>query len=61
MKITRTENSNAKFQIRRIDLIWQSGEVEEYEQLKAKAQSLDKEIPEFVKEIIQKELSRKRT
>lgn len=48
-------------QIRRIDLIWQGKEVEIYEKLKTQAQSLGSEIPEVVKEIIEKELSRKRT
>ncbi len=51
----------AMSQIRRIDLIWQGDEVETYDKLKARAQSLDKELPKFVKEIIEKELSRKST
>ncbi len=48
-------------QIRRLDLIWQGEEVETYEKLKTKSQSLGKEIPEIVKEIIERELSRKHT
>ncbi len=46
-------------QIRRLDLIWQGEEVETYEKLKAEAASLDKEIPLFVKEILDKEMRRK--
>lgn len=48
-------------QIRRIDLVWQGKEVDVYEKLKAAAHSLDKEIPSYVKEIIEKEIRRKRT
>lgn len=46
-------------QIRRLDLIWQGEEVGTYEKLKAKAHSLEKEIPLLVKEIIENELRRK--
>ena len=48
-------------QIRRLDLVWQGDETAVYEQLKAKAHSLEKEIPVFVKEIIDKEITRKIT
>lgn len=48
-------------QIRRLDLVWQGKEIDIYEKLKAEAHSLDKEIPSFVKEIIEKEILRKRT
>lgn len=48
-------------QIRRLDLVWQGDEVDTYEKLKAKAYSLEKEIPLFVKEIIEMEIRRKRT
>lgn len=48
-------------QIRRLDLIWQGEEIETYEKLKAEAQALEKEIPSFVKEIIEREVRRKRT
>ena len=48
-------------QLRRIDLVWQGDDCDIYEKLKAEAHSLDKEIPLFVKEIIEKEVCRKRT
>lgn len=56
------ENYNhiAMRQIRRIDLVWQGDEIETYEKLQARAHSLDKEIPSFVKEIIEKEVNRRR-
>ncbi|TLU56519.1 MAG: HNH endonuclease [Chlorobium sp.] len=46
-------------QIRRLDLVWQGDETDIYEQLKTKAHSLEKEIPAFVKEIIEREIFRK--
>lgn len=46
----------AMLPIRRIDLIWQEKDVEEYERLKIKSKILNKKIPQFVKEIIEKEL-----
>ncbi len=46
-------------QIRRLDLIWQGEEVEIYQKLKTEAKSLDKEIPAFVKEILEREMRRK--
>lgn len=48
-------------QIRRLDLVWQGKEIDIYEKLKAEAHSLEKEIPSFVKEILEKEILRKRT
>jgi len=48
-------------QIRRIDLVWQGKEIDIYEKLKAEAHSLEKEIPSFVKEILEREILRKRT
>ncbi|MEQ9553805.1 MAG: hypothetical protein RIM23_29825 [Coleofasciculus sp. G3-WIS-01] len=45
-------------QVRRLDLLWQGDEIDIYERLKQQAIKLDKEIPEFVKEIIEKELRR---
>lgn len=48
-------------QIRRLDLVWQGEEVDIYEKLKAEAHSLDKEIPLFVKEIIEMAVCPKRT
>lgn len=43
-------------QIRRIDLIWQGEDVEIYERLKQQAVSLAKDIPKFVKEILEREI-----
>lgn len=56
------ENYNhiAMRQIRRIDLVWQGDEIDTYDKLQAKARLLDKKIPLFVKEIIEKEVSRRR-
>lgn len=48
-------------QIRRLDLIWQGEEVEMYEKLKLEAISLEKEIPSFVKEIIEREIRNRKT
>ncbi|MBD2431086.1 HNH endonuclease [Fischerella sp. FACHB-380] len=45
-------------QIRRIDLLWEGDDVEIYERLKQQAVNLEKEIPEFVKEIIEREVGR---
>jgi hypothetical protein len=42
-------------QLRRIDLIWQGENIEIYEKLKQQAVRLNKEIPEFIKEIIERE------
>ncbi|GAK57746.1 SphI restriction endonuclease [Candidatus Vecturithrix granuli] len=46
--------------VRRIDLLWQGDEIATYEKLKAQAIRFDKEIPAFVKEIIEKEIKKKR-
>ncbi len=48
-------------QIRRIDLIWQGDEIYTYDKLQTKARLLEKEIPLFVKEIIENEVNHKRT
>jgi hypothetical protein len=40
-------------QVRRIDLMWQGENIENYESLKKQAVILHKEIPEFIKEIIE--------
>lgn len=45
-------------QVRRVDLLWEGDDVEIYEALKQRAISLEKEIPEFVKEIIEREIGR---
>jgi hypothetical protein len=42
-------------QLRRIDLMWQGENIEIYEKLKQQAVRLNKEIPEFIKEIIERE------
>ncbi|MBD2299662.1 HNH endonuclease [Nostoc sp. FACHB-190] len=43
-------------EIRRIDLMWQGDDIEIYEKLRQQAISLEKEIPEFIKEIIEREM-----
>ncbi len=48
-------------QIRRLDLVWQGKEIDIYEKLKAEAHSLEKEIPLFIKEILEREILRKRS
>ncbi len=45
-------------QVRRIDLIWEGEDIEMYEQLKAQAIQFEKEIPQFVKEIIENALNK---
>ena len=44
-------------QIRRADLIWSEQEVEIYEKLKRKTKELQKNIPDYVKEIIRNQIS----
>jgi len=43
-------------QIRRIDLIWQGEEVQQYEKLKSDASKSGLELPQFVKTILAKTL-----
>lgn len=45
--------------IRRLDLLWQGKEVDQYEQLKSDARASGQTIPEFVKAIIEKAIKRK--
>jgi hypothetical protein len=45
-------------QVRRIDLRWQGEDIVIYERLKQQAVELNKEIPEFIKEIINREIGR---
>src|SRR5581483_11218638 len=45
-------------QVRRVDLIWQGTEIEQYERLKEDAVAYGKQIPEFVKEIIERALKK---
>jgi hypothetical protein len=47
----------AMLSVRRVDLIWQGKDVEKYEKLKIKSRLLNKKIPQFVKEIIEKEIN----
>jgi hypothetical protein len=46
----------AMCQIRRVDIIWSGDEVNVYEKLKKRTQELQKNIPEFIKEILKKNL-----
>ncbi len=48
-------------QVRRLDLIWQSKEVEQYEKLKTDAKKSGQTIPEFVKQIVEKAIKRGNT
>ena len=48
-------------QVRRLDLIWQGKDVEQYKKLKTDATESGQAIPEFVKEIIGKAIERKKT
>lgn len=48
-------------QVRRVDLIWQDKEVEQYERLKSDAKASKQTIPEFVKELIEKAIKRQNT
>ncbi|MEZ4525934.1 MAG: HNH endonuclease signature motif containing protein [Desulfobacterales bacterium] len=41
-------------EIRRIDLLWQGEEIITYEKLKSKADQTEKQLPEFIKEILKK-------
>ncbi|AFY88200.1 HNH nuclease [Chroococcidiopsis thermalis] len=45
-------------QVRRIDIMWQEEEIDIYENLKQQATELNKDIPEFIKEIIEREIGR---
>jgi predicted DNA-binding protein len=45
-------------QVRRIDLLWEGDDIEIYERLKQRAINVEKELPEFVKEMIEREIER---
>ncbi len=45
-------------QLRRVDLLWQGDEIRQYESLKEKAVAYEKDMPQFIKEIINNELKR---
>ena len=49
-------NHVARRQIRRVDLVWQGGEVAQYDKLKTDAANAGLEIPHFVKDILAKAL-----
>jgi len=44
--------------VRRVDLLWQGEEVNQYEKLKNDARSRGRTIPEFVKAIIERAINR---
>ena len=46
-------------QVRRLDLLWQGADVNEYERLKEDAQTARKSVPQYVKEIIEHALKPK--
>jgi hypothetical protein len=43
-------------QVRRVDLLWEGADIEFYEKLRQQATNLEKEIPQFIKEIIEREI-----
>jgi hypothetical protein len=43
-------------QVRRIDLLWEGSDIDRYEALKQKAMDSGKDLSEFIKEIIEKEI-----
>lgn len=45
-------------QVRRVDLLWEGDEIEIYERLKQRSARLEKDLPELVKEIIEREIER---
>ncbi|MCA1963763.1 MAG: hypothetical protein LDL31_07450 [Prosthecobacter sp.] len=44
-------------QLRRVDLLWQGTETQQYERLKADAAEAGMAIPEFVKEVLRKAIA----
>jgi hypothetical protein len=44
----------ATHQIRRLDLLWQNGEVQQYEQIKKDAEKAGLSLPDFVKQVLQR-------
>jgi hypothetical protein len=54
---TPEEYSHVAMQdIRRVDIIWSSEEVKDYDRLKKKTEELQRDVPSYVKEIIKKHL-----
>jgi|SRR6266850_2025597 len=47
--------------VRRVDLLWQGGEVSQYDRLKSDAHKAGKPLPHFVKQIIERAIQRKRS
>ncbi len=45
-------------QVRRIDLLWEGDDIEMYERIKQRAIRLEKELPEFIKDLIEREIHR---
>jgi len=45
--------------IRRLDLVWQEKEVNEYEHMKQMADSAEEELPDFVKELLRRTIKQK--
>jgi hypothetical protein len=43
-------------QVRRIDLLWEGTDIDRYEALKQKAIDSGKDLSEFIKEIIEREI-----
>jgi len=43
-------------QVRRVDIIWSGDEISIYERLKEKTLELQKELPTYIKEIVEKHL-----
>ncbi|MBU1628355.1 helix-turn-helix domain-containing protein [bacterium] len=56
------ENYNhiAMKQIRRVDILWQGQDIEQYEELKKQSLVLEKDIPQFIKEIVEKAIFNKK-
>jgi len=48
-------------QVRRVDLLWTGDEIEVYEQLKQRASDRHIDLPELIKEILQRERDRTNT
>ncbi|MGC1305782.1 MAG: HNH endonuclease [Phormidesmis sp.] len=44
-------------QVRRIDILWEGNDIEIYERLKQRASGLEKEVPDFIKDIIERDIS----
>ena len=47
--------------VRRVDLLWQGGEFSQYDRLKSDAHKAGKPLPQFVKQIIERAIQRRRS